>query len=280
MSDPQIVCKPTPWFLIRAAAMLLMFGIFSVLFFIDGSTGYRKKNLGFFIHATFKLAHEEFARMNSSGSLTAEEWKGHAEKQVISLPEDRSVLPADLKFPVPWPDELHDYEKMKPLDWHRLWLDYSGAREMSSSPPERPYDARKIQEQWVVFCVCLTLVIGAAFFLVRTLGRSLKADDVGVTGVNGKVIPYSDMKRLDLRKWETKGLAFIDFEGGSGKGRVRIDGLTYGGFKKEQNEPAERLMRKIRSHFSGEILEYVTISAEEEGGNESDQDGSGAEDRA
>ncbi len=259
--------------------MLLMFGVFSVLFYIDGSTGYRKKNLGFHMHALFKEAHDEFARMNAGGALTAEEWRQHAQKQVVRLPEDRTILPADLELPVPWPAVLHDYGKMKPLDWHGLWLDYSGEHEMSSSPPEKPYDARKIQEQWVVFWICLGLALGAAFFLLRTLGRSLRADEEGVAGANGRVIPYRDMKRLDLRKWETKGLAFIDFEGESGKGRIRIDGLTYGGFKKDQDEPAERLMRKIRSRFSGEILEYVSISAGEEAGDDGGRDEKGPEAR-
>lgn len=257
--------------------MLLMFGVFSVLFYLDGSTGYRKKNLAFHMHATFKEAYADFERMNAGGALTADEWRRHAEKQMVRLPEDRSVLPADLKLPVPWPEVLHDYDKMKPLDWHRLWLDYSGEREMASSPPERPYDARKIQEQWVVFGICLALALGAAFFLVRTLGRSLEADDEGVRDVNGKLIPYGDMKQLDLRKWETKGLAFVEYEGAGGRGRVRIDGLTYGGFKKEQNEPAEQLMRKIRSRFSGEILEYVSISAGEDGGDDAARDEAGPE---
>ena len=78
---------------------------------------------------------------------------------------------------------------------------------------------------------------------------------------NGSPTPTS--RSLDLRKWETKGLAFIDYDGSAGKGRIRIDGLTYGGFKKEQDEPAERLMRLIRSRFSGEILEYAPVTAEE-----------------
>ena len=76
-------------------------------------------------------------------------------------------------------------------------------------------------------------------------------------------MPYADLKILDLRKWETKGLAFIDYDGESGKGRIRIDGLTYGGFKKEDDEPAERLMRHIRSRFSGEILEYAPLVPED-----------------
>jgi acyl carrier protein len=89
------------------------------------------------------------------------------------------------------------------------------------------------------------------------------ADGEGITTQQGKRVPYGDLKTLDLRKWETKGLAFIDYDGSAGKGRIRLDGLTYGGFKKEQGEPAERLMRLIRSRFSGEILEYAPLTAEE-----------------
>jgi hypothetical protein len=256
-----IICKPTPWFLFRAVIMLLMFGVFAVLFYIDGSTGYRKKNQVFYLHKSFQAANEEFARMDSDGSLTPEGWKMHAEKQSVHFPEDRSILPADLPLPMPWPDILHDYQKMKPLQWNKLWLEYSGEKGYPSSPSEEPYDARKIGEQWVVFWICLALSIGAAFILIRTLGRKITADPDAITTQQGRRVPYADLKTLDLRKWETKGLAFIDYEGSAGKGRIRIDGLTYGGFKKEEGEPAERLMQAIRSHFSGEILEYAPIES-------------------
>jgi hypothetical protein len=263
MSAPEtIVCKPTPWFLFRALVMLLMFGVFAVLFHKDGSTGYRKKNEVFYLHKTFQSANEEFAKMNSGGKLTAAEWKTHAEKQSVRLPEDHALLPADLKHPLPWPTVLHDYERMKPLQWNKLWLGYSKERGFDSDPPEEPYDARKIGEQWVVFWICLALALAAAFVLLRTLGRKISADDEAIVSVQGKRIPYTDLRSLDLRKWETKGLAFIDYDGSSGKGRIRIDGLTYGGFKKEQGEPAEELMRRIRSRFSGEILEYAPLTAD------------------
>jgi hypothetical protein len=44
---------------------------------------------------------------------------------------------------------------------------------------------------------------------------------------------------------------------------LRIDGLTYGGFKKEQEEPAEQFMQRIRANFSGEIIEYTAVVEEE-----------------
>ncbi|RPJ35532.1 MAG: hypothetical protein EHM17_02295 [Verrucomicrobiaceae bacterium] len=258
--DP-IVCKPTPWFLFRALVILLMFGVFAVLFYIDGSTGYRKKNEVFYLHRAFQQASEEFAKRDTEGALTPAAWQEYAAAQAVKFPEDRSVLPAALELPVPWPEILHDYERMKPLQWKKLWLEYSKTRGFDAEPPEEPYDARKIGEQWVVFWACLALAIGSLFILVRTLGRKISADAEAITSQQGRRVPYAELKTLDLRKWETKGLAFIDYDGPSGKGRIRIDGLTYGGFKKEQGEPAERLMDLIRSRFSGEVIEYAPLLA-------------------
>jgi hypothetical protein len=260
MTAPEtIVCKPTPWFLLRAVVMLLMFGVFAVLFYIDGSTGYRKKNESYYLQKTFQAASEEFSKMNSSGTLTAEEWQRHAEKQTVDFPEDRSVLPAHLQLPMPWPKILHDYDRMKRTQANHLWQEYSREHQMNSNT-EHPFTAGQIREQWIVFGFSAVLAVTAAFFLLRTLRRSISADAEAVTTQEGKRIPYTDLKTMDLRKWETKGLALISYAGESGQGTIRIDGLTYGGFKKENDEPAERLLRQIRAHFSGEIIEYATVT--------------------
>lgn len=269
MNSPEtIVCKPTPWFLLRALVMLLMFGVFAVLFYIDGSTGYRKKNESFYLRKAFQTANDEFSKMNTGTTLTPEAWKAHAEKQTVEFPEDRSVLPASLVIPMPWPPILHDFEKMKPLQWNILWREYSKERGLNASVDE-PFNAQKIREQWIVFWICLALALIAAFFLLRTIRRSIIADDEALTDQKGKRVPYADFKTLDLRKWDTKGLAFIDYDGASGKGKVRVDGLTYGGFKKENDEPAERLMQRIRSRFSGEIIEYAPVADTQTGPDES-----------
>ena len=260
----QIVCKPTPWFTLRAAAMLAMFSVFAVLFYIDGTTGYRKKNMEYYLHATFQKATSEFARLNNDGDLTPEAWQEYVQEQTVSLPDDSSVIPVDVETPMPWPTILEDFDKVKPLQHNILWQEYSGENQMNSKPPEKPFDAKKIREQIIVFYICLALALITLFFLIRTTRRSIRADDEGIVTVKGIRVPYAAMRTLDLRKWDTKGIAVIDYEGSSGKARARIDGLTYGGFKKEQDEPAERLMRKIRANFSGELIEYTTTTAQEE----------------
>ncbi|MFT4176862.1 MAG: hypothetical protein QM627_09420 [Luteolibacter sp.] len=271
-SDP-IVCKPTPWFLVRAAAMLLMFSVFAVMFYMDGSVGYRKKNESYYLHQAFQQANKEFSAMNTNHALTPEAWKTHAEAQSVAFPEDVSILPKDLKLPMPWPEILHDYERMKPLQWNLLWKDYTARNGLSFGVPDEPYSAEQIRDQWIVFAICCGCVAVSAFFLIRTSRRSLQADDEAFTAADGRRIPYRSMKVLDLRKWETKGLAFVEYDDGgadSGKtGKARIDGLTYGGFKKEKGEPAECLMRRIRTSFSGEILEYTEVAGEKQEGIDS-----------
>ncbi len=243
--------------------MLVMFGVFAVLFYKDGATGYRKKNETFYLNKTFQTASKRFEEMNKSGDLTPAAWQKFAESQKVAFPEDRSVLPADLALPMAWPAVLHDFDKMKPLQWNLLWRDYTLQRGMDSEVADEPFDAKKIREQWIVFGICSLLAATAAFFLLRTLGRAISVDAEAITTQRGKRVPFTDLKTLDLRKWETKGLAFVDYDGASGKGRIRIDGLTYGGFKKENDQPAERLMQRIRQSFSGEIIEYAALAPAE-----------------
>jgi hypothetical protein len=276
-SPDAIVCRPTPWFLLRAAAMLLMFSFFAAYFAYDGAIGYRKKNHIFYLSKAFDEAVVQFNEKNKDNSLTAEEWKSFAATRNVKFPEDPYVLPKDLKQPMPWPEMLQDHGKIsKRLQANLLWREYSAEHGYDDDSPEEPMTKREINEQWICAGVCVILSLVAAFFLLRTIRRRIVADETGITSQDGKRVAYADLKTLDLRKWDNKGLAFADYDGPSGKGRLRIDGLTYGGFKKEDGQPAEVLMERIRSKFSGEIIEFARaeeVSGEEPEPKTSPEDG-------
>lgn len=264
-SSPEpIICRPTTWFVCRAGIIFLMFAVFAVLFYIDGSSGYRKKNEAYYLHQCFKEASGVFADKNADQQLTEEEWREFVILQKVEFPNDPSILPSDISLPMPWPKILHDYDRMKSLQWNQLWLDYTEIRGFDSNPPEKAYDARSLREQWIFCVICSSLATVALFFIVRTSRRSIVATEDCIISQNGRSVPYSDFHRLDLRKWENKGIARAEYNGSAGKGYLRIDGLTYGGFKKDHGQPANKLMQRLRENFSGELLEYTAFEKGEE----------------
>ncbi len=266
MSEVEtIVCRPTRWFLLRGWAMLLMFSVFAVWFFRDGLVGYRNQNEQFFLRATFAMADREFGERPAN--QTAAEWHAYAAERTVAWPEDTSVLPKNVTAPMPWPEMLCDFERMKARQWQTLWREYSASRGFDVKGPEKHFDAGAIREQMIVGGISLALALISGFFLLRTMRRSMSADAEALTDQRGRRVPFADMKVLDLRKWASKGLAFIDYEGSGGRGRLRIDGLTYGGFKAEDGEPAEKLMQRVRASFSGELIDFAAVETENDTAN-------------
>ena len=268
MNQPsdRFVCKPTSWLPIRATAMFLLFGTFAWMFYFDGSVGYRRKNAALVLNQTFKVAAEEFARQNRTDTLTAREWQDYASRQMVKLPDDASMMPPELPRPMPWPAVLQDFEQMKKLQPTLMWTEFTASWQpwkMAAEPPEHFFDAAKIRDQWIVGAICAVLAIGALFALLRTLKRSFAVDGEAIYTQDGRRVPFADLVRLDLRKWESKGLAVAEYKGASGSGKIRIDGLVYGGFDKEKGQPAEELLRRIRERFSGELVAYSEIPADD-----------------
>ena len=92
----------------------------------------------------------------------------------------------------------------------------------------------------------------------------MRVDDKGVTPAGGKLIPFGDIKRIDIRKWDTKGLAYLFYEKDGSEKKAKIDGMVYGQFKKEEGEPAQKLYERIMANFQGELIELAPEDEEEE----------------
>lgn len=250
--------------------MLAMFSVFAFLFFQDGMWGYREKNLHFYVHQAFVKAGTDFQRMQNDGEASEAGWKEFASAQKVAFPDDAAeILPKDRDIDMAWPDTLVDgypvmAEKGGQSGAAKLWEDYTASmkevegKAWDIDPGEKPMHAGKIREQFIAMSVALALVAVTLFFLVRTMRRRISADGEALHTQDGRTIPYSDMVRVDKRKWDSKGLALIYYQDGGEEKKAKIDGMVYGQFKEEEGAPAEKLFSKVMENFKGEVLEYVS----------------------
>lgn len=246
-----IHCRVTPWFLLRAVAMLLMLLVFAFLFLKDGMVGYRHKNLAFYSYQTF--ANEGPKAMAPDQS--ASKWQAYATGKTLAFPDDPDLLPAGTNLQAPWPPELLDFNSLNRGKWHDLWLQFSAREKLDATPRNKPYDAREIRGQFIAFSVCAVLAVLNLFILLRTLRRSMTLDGDTLTTQTGQQLNIASITRIDMRQWKRKGLAYLYH--GSPARRVRIDGMTYGGFKQAEGAPAEALMQQVLAQFHGELVDYV-----------------------
>lgn len=262
-SPDRLVCKPTKWFFWRAFLMLLMFVVFIVLFLQDGITGYREKNLQYYLYENFQNAGMEFQRMQDAGGFSESKWKEYASNAKCSFPDDaQDILPRGTDFEMAWPASLaSNYEMLSQKGGQngaiKLWEEYAAERKWDAAPIDHPMDAGKIREQFYAAGVTGLLALATLYFLVRTMRRTISADSEALYTQDGRRVPYENMVRVDKRNWDTKGLALVYYMDGEVEKKVKLDGMVYGQFKEEDGAPAERLFRHLMKHFKGEVIEYI-----------------------
>ncbi len=261
MSSDNIHCRATRWFLWRAVAMACLFFGFGFYFFYDGAVGYPRANEVF-------LTHRAFAEMGGRiGSMSEREWKQSVDRasmwpvvsrngEEFALGEQGSLYPLPPGANAAFPAVMRDYERVRKEGWYDYaWKTYSAERRFPLKPGEHPYDIAAVREQGLAGGVCMLLGLGALLLMFRTLKRSLSLEGDVITAA-GRRFRIADIRRIDLRSWKLKGLAFFTVETPGGAKRVRIDGMAYGGFEKSRGEPAEQFMQAVLSRYEGEILHY------------------------
>jgi len=282
LSNEAPVCKPTKWFLWRVLVMLAMLGVFLVLFLQDGFWGYREKNLQHYLFENFKKAGIEFQKMQQQEGFSEQQWKDFASAQKCGFSADaKNIMPRDADLEMMWPDSLvNGYDTMSVKGGQngavKLWEDFAATRKWDATPIERPMDEGKIREQFYSAGVTGVLILVALFILLRTMRRSITADEEALYTQDGKRIVYADMVRIDKRKWETKGLALIYYNEGGAERKVKIDGMVYGQFKEEDGAPAEKLFNYVMDRFKGEVIEYLDDAQENEDGDDGANDSESA----
>ncbi|MDB4265445.1 hypothetical protein N9891_01705 [bacterium] len=258
-SSSEIICRPTKWFIWRALLMVVMFGGFAGYFLYDWKIGYPKKNYIVANYAAFNEAGQAWTVDENRAN-----WKAFVAGQKIPFQDEEGIYPPGTDLEEKWPAILATMSGNG--NDEELWKEYSGEKGWPQvvDPQEDFMPAYKIGHQLIASAVCFLLTAVALFFLIRTKGRVMKADEKGYYPPGGDLIPYGDIKVLDKRKWESKGLATLTYSSDGEEKKAKIDGMVYGQFKEEEGAPAEALFQLVLSNFEGELIELVIEDDDDE----------------
>ncbi len=109
----------------------------------------------------------------------------------------------------------------------RDWAGFAFERGWGSKAPKY-HTQRDIVEQFVIGGACLAGALIAIVLLLRNRTRTLTADGESFTTGKGVRVPFESVYRIDKRKWDNKGLAYVWYRG-EGESKTVIDDLKYEG---------------------------------------------------
>ncbi len=251
--------------------MLAMFAGFAVYFFYDYKVGYPEKNLVYYHYRAFHDAGQAWKKEENRAN-----WEDFAGAQkMVAQGKDKSGaefdeqvgLPAGTEIGGPWPEVLSDAEAMENKGYKDLCSEYAGKRPgwpEHVNLTEDYFSQKKVREQMWFGILCSVLALIALVVYLRTRGRFMKVDEEAFYATGGRRIPYGEIKKIDKRKWETKGLATLYYEADGTRHKTKVDGMVYGQFKEEEGASAEALFKKLMAHFSGELVEVLEDDGEGE----------------
>ncbi len=214
-----IICRVTPWFFRRMGILAAMFLFMGLYFLYDGKFGYAKDNVIAEEKVKFERDYlKSYDEAKKSGRL--DEWIAQAKAAGMPAGEDGE--------PPKWPS-------------------YAAQHGWPENPKKHSEEEIAQQFQWGGGMLLLALIVTVKLLLDR--GKKLVGHEQHMIMPNGAEVRYSDAFKVDKRKWDNKGLAYVYHHNGGRGGRAIIDDLKYDG--------AGRVLERLLNYFKGELIEKV-----------------------
>ena len=230
-SSAPIVCPLFPWYsrlnhrFSGLGAMLLIFGAW---FYIDGTVRWPKENLQVTEREAF-IKQVEAAK--AAGSLDS--WLAQAKTTGLnpsaSLDKNASNL-GDI-----------------------LWATQAAQKGWPEKPKRHTEEELTQQVQLAKFMFVALAVLLIYVFMVRN--RQLVGNADHLITPDGKRIDFSAAFKIDKRKWDKQGLAYVFYRDGTAERKAAIDDLQYDG--------AGKVLERLLANFHGELIETLPETDEE-----------------
>lgn len=154
----------------------------------------------------------------------------------VAYPADNQRMAAFHHF-TEKPAGLYDPISGEPEGWSFEPLDYTGfteyedfavAQGWGTDEPDTKHTDQDIYTQYGMLAITAALGAMMLIMVVWHLPRKLKTDDKGLTGMTGKFVAYDSITEIDKRRWESKGIAYVHYDDGSGETqRMKVDGYVF-----------------------------------------------------
>jgi hypothetical protein len=211
------------WFFRRMLIMTLVALGMGAFFLYDGSVRYPEKGRIFQTHAAW------------------EKYQEHRDTFLRTELSDEDWIPLAKADPAFQPYAFWE---------HQTWKSYANARGWPEKPPEKDY-GKKVVEQFVCAGICFAIAAGLLTAIAVSRKRFLQADSDSFTTPGGQRVPFGAARRVDKRKWDNKGLAYVYYDDPDGsRKRATIDCLKYG-------KGAEQIFDRLMANFDGDVVETV-----------------------
>ena len=196
------------------AAMLVGMGLY---FCYDGKFGYRKDNERADKKQWFETTFtKSFDEAKEAGKL--EEWKTRAKEQ--GLPTGENGEPPK-------------------------WITYSA--QLGWPEDVKKHSEEEIEQQFWWGGAMLAGALFVGLKLLLDFNKKLVGQAESMIMPGGAVVRFADVFKVDKRKWDNKGLAYVFYRNGGSERRAVIDDLKYGG--------AVNVLVRLVASFNGELIE-------------------------
>lgn len=231
-----ITCRVTRWYYRRMGLMTAMFIGMGLYFFYDGMWGYGKKNEVAEKKEWFE--QEVVGTPEKEGTFEAAKAEGEeaAKAWVLSAREKGWIISKNLQEP--------------------RWDDYAAPHGWESNPKKYSQDEIDQQFWWGGAVFIAGLFTG--FLLLFNRNKIFVGHADHMIMPNGSTVKFSNVFKIDKRKWDNKGLAYA-YHRESEDGQVQkavIDDLKFGG--------ADKVLTRLLNNFEGELIEKVPDEDEDE----------------
>ncbi len=106
------------------------------------------------------------------------------------------------------------------------WTELAAKEGWPAKPQTEPLD---IGQQYFFGGFAGAIALGIGVWVLISIRRSVRSDADSVYGATGRRVPFDAVRRIDMRKWDSKGIAVLHYEQAGREKKLIVDDYKYEG---------------------------------------------------